>query len=655
MKTVSRSILLILSLLGVALSLRAAGAQEPARSADSFVDSIGVVTHWGYPDTPYGYAYDRIKALLGGSGIRHVRDGYHARDDDLYQAFGLKTTVIFGPSRQPPAQQVQLLKDHLPLVDMVEGPNEVDLFRTSADYSGQGYPQGPKNYQHDLYAAMKADPILAPIPVISFSLGLAGADQIAPARDFDFEVMHSYAGGGPPLGSLENQNGSNIVKANRFVGPGGDIKPIVATESGYHTALGGSGVIAGVQPGVSERAQAKYLPRQFCEYFNHGIVRDFAYEFVDEFPDYKTSEREGTNAEACFGIVRHDLTPKPAYNAEKNLIALLGEARWDAAARRWIKPSFQPRALTYALTGDTKNVAHTLLQKSNGDFYLILWQEVRSFDTATKKDIANPTIPVTLTVGVPLKSAAVFRPGRGTQAVRVLARPQRLTLDVPDELLVVRLSPARRATGALPAPAGLTATKTSGTAATLDWRRVPKAAGYFVSRMGQFLGRVTTPTFTDTDLRPATGYTYTVAAYGASGVVSPAAATVARTVAVFPDLVVSGLSWSPPSPKAGDAVTFTVTVRNLGRAPTPAGTVLGIAFQVDGVNVNWSDTSDTALLPGESRTLTANNGPKGLPSWTATAGTHTVVAIADDINRINKVPGDINTLSKSLTIGPPRR
>jgi len=40
-------------------------APEPARSADDFVDRIGFASHLGYTDTPYGYAYDQVKKLMG--------------------------------------------------------------------------------------------------------------------------------------------------------------------------------------------------------------------------------------------------------------------------------------------------------------------------------------------------------------------------------------------------------------------------------------------------------------------------------------------------------------------------------------------------------------------------------------------------------------
>lgn len=100
---------------------------------------------------------------------------------------------------------------------------------------------------------------------------------------------------------------------------------------------------------------------------------------MDEFPDYKADEHEATNAEACFGIIKRDMTPKPAYGALKNLIGLLGEKRWNVAAQRWeMLPGSAPKgkvfpgALDFTLGGDTKNVRHTLLWKADGDFYLLL-------------------------------------------------------------------------------------------------------------------------------------------------------------------------------------------------------------------------------------------------------------------------------------------
>jgi len=119
------------------------------------------------------------------------------------------------------------------------------------------------------------------------------------------------------------------------------------------------------------------------------------------------------------------------------------------------------------------------------------------------------------------------------------------------------------------------------------------------------------------------------------------------------DLVVTNVSWTPSSPIAGDAVTFKATVKNQGTGATPAGTIVGVAFAVDGLGVTWSDTDTASLAPGASVTLTANSGPAGVAFWNGTAGTHTIEARVDDavdVNRILESNESNNRLSATLTV-----
>ncbi|MDX6403845.1 MAG: hypothetical protein QOH70_1300 [Blastocatellia bacterium] len=120
----------------------------------------------------------------------------------------------------------------------------------------------------------------------------------------------------------------------------------------------------------------------------------------------------------------------------------------------------------------------------------------------------------------------------------------------------------------------------------------------------------------------------------------------------LPDLIVTAVTWSPASPVTGNAVTFSATIQNQGGSATPAGVIHGVEFRVDGVQVNWSDTSTASLAAGASRTVTANSGPNGGSStWTATSGTHTILATVDDVNRIAESNESNNTLTASMTVG----
>ncbi len=117
-----------------------------------------------------------------------------------------------------------------------------------------------------------------------------------------------------------------------------------------------------------------------------------------------------------------------------------------------------------------------------------------------------------------------------------------------------------------------------------------------------------------------------------------------------PDLVVTSVGWTPANPTVGTGVTFRATVRNQGTIATPAGTILGVSFKVDGKQVSWSDTHTSSLAASDSVTLTANSGPSGSLTWTATEGAHTVEAHVDDINRIAERDDTNNKLTASLPV-----
>ncbi len=106
------------------------------------------------------------------------------------------------------------------------------------------------------------------------------------------------------------------------------------------------------------------------------------------------------------------------------------------------------------------------------------------------------------------------------------------------------------------------------------------------------------------------------------------------------DLYVVSVNASREDIQNGDEVAFAATVVNAGDIDIPAGTVIGVQFQVDGQTgvVTWCDSYSAGLKAGERVTLTANGGTNG-SCWMAVAGTHTITAWVDDVNRL---PGEVN-------------
>jgi hypothetical protein len=155
-------ILIAASLLCLAPAARA--VVEPARPADSFVDSIGINTHYGNSIYVGGNAYANpvIDVKLGELGIRHLRDHTWndfglARIDGLYSTYGIRTNLILGETTRSPADLVNLLKAH-PAYEGIEGFNEPD-FNTRAwngftDNPATNDYSGTRAFQNELYAAV---------------------------------------------------------------------------------------------------------------------------------------------------------------------------------------------------------------------------------------------------------------------------------------------------------------------------------------------------------------------------------------------------------------------------------------------------------------------------------------------------------------------
>ncbi len=393
-----------------------------ARSADAFVNSIGVNVHLSYFQTPYGKGWDDIvKPKLIASGIRHIRDGATVLPDDKWMqivygrmnelaARGIHADLVIRLADQNVQATLdgwdRLLQFALPAAEAFEGLNEHDISRR-----GNWAPEVQQS-QQELYAKVKGDPRTKDMPVYGPSMGRArNALALGDLGAFmDYGNTHPYPGGLVPMSNLSDHES----KVKTLIGG----KPMVVTETGYHTALEWTGE----HPPVTEEAMGRYMPRLLLDYFDAGISRTYIYEFIDEGTSL-------SNREQAFGLLRADGSEKPAFTAVKNLISILADPGAGFSAGR----------LNYTVAGDMGGVKTMLLQKRDGRYYLIFWQEAPSYDIKTRLASFVPDRQMTLTLPTaaqlkvyqPLKSAAPLSQSTGKS----------LQMEIPDSPLIVEISP----------------------------------------------------------------------------------------------------------------------------------------------------------------------------------------------------------------------
>ena len=450
-----------------------------ANSSNAFVDSICVNTHLSYGDTAYSN-YSGVKQKLVDLGVRHIRDSGSSADviakmKELAN-LGITTTYILNPNigvapnssywvTSPSYYINDFVKNKVGtnVIDAVEILNEIDIFYNlnGGYYWHPGDTQKLNNnpnspfywlsYVHsvtkDTWTALKSDPATAGVKVIGPSLGLTyDYTTKSPLGDLsayvDWGNFHPYPHGGNTFsnpfsydttskyywyGNFPAVNIDEFPYAFDIYKPPFGSKPMVATETGYHTST--------ANRSVSEKVHGKYMPRLFLEYFRKGIPRTCSYDFVNDW-------NNPNNSEANYGLLRNDFSPKPAYTALKNLISLLKDPGTN----------FTPGSLDYALTVNplqgyerTQYVHQLLLQKRDGSFYLVLWHEISNADISSSpsREIIPPAMPTKLTLTTPISSATVYSledsGNMSTSAVTISNNT--ISLDVPDKAMVIKLTP----------------------------------------------------------------------------------------------------------------------------------------------------------------------------------------------------------------------
>ena len=406
----------------ITVTLTAPATPGSVAPADQFVDSIGVNVHLWFPGMPYVTSYSAVKTKMVASKLRHIRD-MMAIDRGPVPAWkelatnGIKTGYVFTPEWAPSMSAYTnyiITNNLLGTVDYFEGPNEYD----ANAYSNPNWVSVLTNFQASLYATMKGSPQTAVFPVLAASFLINHAADRTAVGNLgawcDYGNCHPYPGGHLPSA---DQTTNEIAACSINTGS----MPIYITETGYHNAT--NGPYDGNNP-ASEAATAIYLPRLYFDSFARGIVRTYWYEFIES----QTDSGALNNAEAHFGLIRYDLSEKPAYTALTNLITIMQDSG----------PGFATGNLNYSLSGAA--VKSVLFQKRDGSFYLALWQEVSVWDVTTRTNIILASTNVT--VGLPWSGFNVqsYSPTISAAVQQTWTGVSNVTVSLQGEVKILKIS-----------------------------------------------------------------------------------------------------------------------------------------------------------------------------------------------------------------------
>ena len=405
-----------------------------AVSIDTVLDSIGVCTHVAQGiDDP-----TKSATAMTYAGLRNLRDDGNPNAVQgwiaMHQSAAVRVCVL---SNQDVASTLGMAKDlnAAGALLAVEGPNEPNNFPVT--YMGQkssGTTFTPvANFQRDLYAAVKAEPSLGGIPVFHSSeaggsepdnVGLqfltipgdAGTTMPAGTKYADFANTHNYVCGhssqlvdnvawnasDPTLngdwdgvyveyGHTWNKGFAGYAKPDLVT------LPRVTTETGWVTT--GSGAITEEQQG-----------RIFMDLYLSAFKQGFAYTFIYML-------RDDPN-QGYWGLFDTGYQPKTSGTYLHNLTTILAGAGTNA-----------PGKLDYSVAPEPATVHDLLLQKSDGTFALVLWDERPGGGSDT----------VTVNLGTSRPNVTVYDPTTGTAPTQTLHGVSAVPLTLGDHPVVIEL------------------------------------------------------------------------------------------------------------------------------------------------------------------------------------------------------------------------
>ena len=400
-------------------------------SADDFLSSLGADIH-----VDQGVSGASYITPLQYLGIRNVRDeGRNSSQIQLiHRQTGIRLDLVGEGDLEGTISTAKALAASGALMAF-EGPNEPNNFPIT--YRGQrGGGMGSwapvAKFQEDLYRAVKSDSDLQHYPVFAVSEAGAEVDNVG----LQFLTIPVGAGAGFPEGTqyADYANPHNYVSNNQksyfdnqawnaadptLNGPWDGLfgeygvtwrnhfrgytkeqlkmLPRVTTETGWDSVS---------DPG-GERTQGTILVNTYLAQFKRG----WRYTFI-----YQARDGEGGNDN--LGLFKSNSTPKLAATYIHNLTAILADTA----------PIASPGFLNYSIINEPATVHDLLIQKSNGVFDLVIWDEkVRGSDD------------VTVNFGRSQDAVNIYDVTVGTAPMQTYTNVSSVSLNMTDHALIVEI------------------------------------------------------------------------------------------------------------------------------------------------------------------------------------------------------------------------
>ena len=440
--------------------------------ASGFLSTLGVDTHIPYTDGGY-VNLGNVVADLHYLGITQVRDslsdgsnGSAPLSSDIYLAQqGIKFTTIVETSTTAGLNYALSLIDQVNeavpgSITAVEGPNEINNFPLT--FNGVSGLQGAIDLQKALYADVHSDPNLAGVPVDYFTGYDAGSIGTGPnpyttAGLADYDTQHPY----PTYGQAPAWF---VSPSNSLPNEGPVYGPAVYTETGYSTNGGSSGGLVAVNQDV----QAKYTLDLLMDAAKDGISKTYLYQLMDA---YQPGSPQGDDG---FGLFDPNNAPKEAATAIHNLTTILADNGAGSS-------TFTTTPLNYSVAGLPSTGNNMLMEKSNGAYDIVVWNEPQIWNESTGTEITAPTVNVNVQLGKTYSDVEVFDPLVGSTPIQTLTHVSSVQLGITDHPLIVEIEPAPIVTAQ---SAGASGAATIGAGATLELTAADSATVTFKASTG---------------------------------------------------------------------------------------------------------------------------------------------------------------------------